>query len=137
MPLEDFRKMMVRQLSMTVHHKENMSGEVLEAYLEPLAGEVGKASFFSHQACHYDSRYTKQITGDLEKLSMPVKLLWGEQDEWQPLFYARRLSEDIPGAELTVVPEASRFVMEDAPKQVTAELVGFLYDEAPHHADQE
>jgi hypothetical protein len=77
MPLEDFRKMMVRQLSMTVHHKENMSGEVLEAYLEPLAGEVGKVTFFSHQACHYDSRYTEQITGDLEKLSHAGKASMG------------------------------------------------------------
>lgn len=131
MPLEEFRRMMVRQLSMTVYHKERMSGETLEAYLEPLAGEVGKASFFAHQVGHYDSRYTEEIADDLRTLTMPVKLLWGEQDEWQPTSYAERLEEDIPGATLTRIPQSGHFVMEDAPERVTAELVGFLRGEEP------
>lgn len=33
MPLEDFRRMMGRQLSMTVYDKRRMGGQVLEAYL--------------------------------------------------------------------------------------------------------
>jgi pimeloyl-ACP methyl ester carboxylesterase len=59
MTLEDFRQMMVRQLTMTVCRKERMSKEVLEAYLAPLAGEIGRASCFTHQVNHYDSRYTE------------------------------------------------------------------------------
>jgi hypothetical protein len=41
--------MMTRQLRMTVHDRERMTGEVLEAYLEPLSGALGRASFFEHQ----------------------------------------------------------------------------------------
>jgi pimeloyl-ACP methyl ester carboxylesterase len=126
MSLEEFRTTMVRQLEMTVHHKARMSGETLDAYLRPLLGELGKTSFFVHQVSHYDSRYTEEIAGDLTKLSMPVKILWGEQDEWQPVSYAKRLAQDIPRAMLTVIPEAGHFLMEDEPDRVTEELLGFL-----------
>jgi pimeloyl-ACP methyl ester carboxylesterase len=126
MPLEEFRKMIVGQLRMTVHNKERMSGEVLGAYLEPLSGELGKISFFAHQVSHYDSRYTQETAADLKKLAMPVKILWGEEDQWQLVYYAKRLAKDIPEAELTVVPEAGHFLMEDAPDRVTAELMRFF-----------
>lgn len=55
-----------------------------------------------------------------------MKILWGEEDEWQPVSYARRLSEDIPAAELIVLPAAGYFLMEDAPDAVTRELLAFL-----------
>lgn len=126
MSLEEFRKMMVGQLRMTVHDKERMSGKVLGAYLEPLSGEVGKISFFAHQVNHYDSRYTQETAAELKKLAMPVKILWGEEDQWQPVSYGRRLASDIPRAELSVVPQAGHFLMEDAPHRVTQELLDFL-----------
>ncbi|MEV0282120.1 alpha/beta hydrolase [Streptomyces sp. NPDC050610] len=59
---------------------------------------------------------------------MPVRILWGEHDQWQPLVYAQRLAEDIPGTRLTVIPGAGHFVMEDAPERVTEEILGFLAD---------
>lgn len=127
MTLKEFRHMMVRQLTMTVCRKERMSKEVLEAYLAPLAGEIGKASFFTHQVNHYDSRYTEEITEDLKYLTMPVKILWGAEDEWQPVSYAKRLARDIPGAELGIIQEAGHILMEDAPEEVVTEVQDFLY----------
>jgi len=136
MLLEKFREMMVRQLKMTVHDKARMSGEVLEAYLEPLSGELGKASFFTHQVSHYDSRYTEEITEDLKGLTMPVKIIWGEEDEWQPISHAHKLAGDIPTAALTTVSEAGHFLMEDAPERVVAELVRF-FEEVPRRSKED
>lgn len=126
LPLDDFRAMLVRQLEMTVHDKKRMSGEVLQAYLRPLAGEIGKASFFAHQVSHYDSRYTEGLTEDLRRLAAPTKILWGQDDRWQPTSYARRLAGDIPGADLTLVPAAGHFLMEDAADRVVTEIDRFL-----------
>ena len=127
MTLEEFRKMMVRQLTMTVCRKERMSKEVLEAYLAPLAGEIGKATFFTHQVNLYDSRYTEEITVDFKYLTMPVKILWGAEDEWQPVSYAKRLASDIPAADLGIIQEAGHFLMEDAPEKLVTEVRDFLY----------
>lgn len=126
MPIAEFRAMMERQLRMTVFHKELMSGTVLEAYLAPLLSDLGKQSFFLHQVQHYDSRYTEAIMPELPGLTMPVQIIWGAADEWQPVQYAHRLQQDIPTANLTIVPHAGHFLMEDAPDQVTKVIRQFL-----------
>ncbi|SCK24983.1 Pimeloyl-ACP methyl ester carboxylesterase [Streptomyces sp. WMMB 714] len=126
MPQEAFDALLTRQLRMTVADESLMTGGTLEAYLAPHRSALGRVSFFEHQVRHYDSKYTEEISGRLGDLAMPVRILWGEGDRWQPLHYARRLSGDIPGAELTVVPEAGHFLMEDAPERVVEEIGGFL-----------
>lgn len=128
MPLEDFREMMVRQLRMTVFHKERMDGQTLEAYLAPVLTDIGKVAFFAHQVRHYDSRYTEAIEDDLREMALPVRILWGEGDEWQPLAYGERLRDEIPDASLVTIPEAGHFVMEDAPERVREEIVAFLQE---------
>ncbi|NYV76026.1 alpha/beta fold hydrolase [Streptomyces sp. UH6] len=129
LPQDAFDALLTRQLEMTVGDgAATMTGDVLKAYLAPHRSALGRVSFFEHQVRHYDSRYTEEITGQLASLTMPVRILWGERDQWQPLAYAQRLAEDIPGARLTVVPGAGHFVMEDAPERVTEEVLDFLAD---------
>ncbi|MFH8800962.1 alpha/beta fold hydrolase [Streptomyces sp. NPDC017936] len=94
-------------------------------------GAPGRVSFFEHQVRHYDSKYTEEISDKLGSLAVPVRTLWGERDRWQPLHYAERLSGDIPGADLVVVPDAGHFLMEDAPRRVAHEIGGFLVTPVP------
>jgi pimeloyl-ACP methyl ester carboxylesterase len=126
MPQADFEAMLTRQLTMTVADPTRMTGETLDAYLAPHRTPLGRASFFEHQVRHYDSTPTQRAAPSLKTLPTPTKILWGAQDHWQPLHYARRLAEDIPNATLTVVPDAGHFLMEDAPDRVTAEIRALL-----------
>ncbi|WP_039939588.1 alpha/beta fold hydrolase [Streptomyces himastatinicus] len=129
LPQEAFDALLTRQLEMTVADgAATMTGDILDAYLAPHRSALGRVSFFEHQVRHYDSRYTEEITDQLASLTMPVRILWGERDQWQPLTYARQLAEGIPGARLTVIPGAGHFVMEDAPERVTEEILDFLAD---------
>ncbi len=129
LPAGEMRELLTRQLKMTVHDESRMSGEVLEAYLEPITGAIGQASFFLHQVSHYDSRYTEEITDRLGAINVPVQIIWGAEDRWQPASWAHRLAKDIPGARLHLVPNAGHFLMEDAPETV-AELVSHFVREA-------
>jgi pimeloyl-ACP methyl ester carboxylesterase len=126
MPAEDFQEMLGRQLAMTVADPSRMRGQELAAYLAPHRTALGRASFFEHQVRHYDSRYTEELTGRLGEIAVPVRILWGEQDRWQPTSYARRLAADVPHAELVVVPGTGHFLMEDDPERVTREVLDFL-----------
>jgi len=128
MPPEEHRERLTRQLRMTVHDKEQMAGATLAAYLEAISGPIGQPSFFFHQVRHYDSIYTEEISARLGELALPVQILWGAEDEWQPTSYARRLAEDIPGAQLHIVPQAGHFLMEDKPDVVADRVVGFIGD---------
>ncbi|GAA4835476.1 alpha/beta fold hydrolase [Saccharopolyspora rosea] len=121
-----FNALLTRQLEMTVATGGGMAEDVLDAYLAPHQSALGRASFFEHQVRHYDSKYTEEISDQLGGLTMPVRVLWGADDRWQPLDYARRLGDDIPTAELVVIPNAGHFVMEDAPERVTREIIDFL-----------
>ncbi len=126
MPAADFEAMLTRQLRITVANPERMSGEVLDAYLAPHSSALGRASFFEHQVRNYDSSSTEQVVPELAKLTMPVRLLWGAQDTWQPLPYAERLAADIPDSELRIVDNGGHFLMEDQPARVRSEVLDFL-----------
>jgi pimeloyl-ACP methyl ester carboxylesterase len=126
LPDAEYEALVRGQLAMTVTRPERMSGPVLASYLAPLRGTVERASFFAHQVAHYDSAPTRQAAGRLGELSMPVRLIWGAEDAWQPVSYAHRLAADIPHTQLRVIAGAGHFVTEDAPGQVAAELRDFL-----------
>lgn len=126
MPASEFEEMLTRQLQMTVANPDRMTGKVLEAYLAPHRSALGRTSFFEHQVRHYDSSSTQQVAPELATLTMPVRLLWGAQDAWQPLTYGEQLTADIPGAELIVIDDAGHFLMEDQPARVSTEILDFL-----------
>lgn len=128
---QEFEAMLIRQLRMTVGDPESMTAEVIANYLAPHHGFLGRSSFFTHQVSHYDSRHTERITDRLPSLSLPVKVVWGAEDAWQPVHYAERLCRDIPGAELSVIPNAGHFLPEDAPDELTREILEFLTAQAP------
>ncbi len=122
----EFTEMLSRQLRMTVSNPDSMNDEVLQNYLAPHDGTSGRASFFTHQVSHYDSRHTQQIADRLPSLTMPVILVWGADDLWQPIGYAERLCNDIPRAQLKIVPNAGHFLPEDVPDVLARELIDFL-----------
>jgi pimeloyl-ACP methyl ester carboxylesterase len=126
MSADEFEAMLTGQLKMVVADENDMAGERLRAFLAPHRTAVGRTSFFEHQVRHYDSKYTSELTGRLRELTVPVRIVWGRDDNWQPTTYAERLAADIPGADLVVVPNAGHFLMEDAPERVAREVLDFL-----------
>jgi pimeloyl-ACP methyl ester carboxylesterase len=127
MPPDEHRALMIRQMAMAVFDKHLMQGPLLEDYLAPISGVIGQPAFYQHQVAHYDARYTRDFAERLPHLALPVQILWGAEDEWQPLEYAHRLQRDIPGAVLHLVENAGHFLMEDAPEQVSDHLRAFIY----------
>ena len=89
-------------------------------------GESGREAYLQKVA-QFDERLTAEFESLLGSVQMPVEILWGEQDAWLSPAFARRLPELLPtSAEPALIPEAGHFVMEDAPKEVARELLGFF-----------
>lgn len=104
-----------------------MNGDALEAYMAQWRGERGQAAYFNKVA-HFDEAHTADFEALLPELTVPVLIVWGRQDAWLRVEFAERLHDMVPGAELTVIPNAGHFVMEDAPEEVARALRFFIAD---------
>jgi len=62
----------------------------------------------------------------LPSLQMPTLVLHGEVDRLVPADNGRMLAKAIPGAELTIVPDANHILMTDQPEQVEKALLDWL-----------
>jgi pimeloyl-ACP methyl ester carboxylesterase len=62
----------------------------------------------------------------LGEIHCPTLVLCGEEDRLAPLKYAHYLRDHIPGAILTVVPQAGHMVMLEQPQAVNRAIEGFL-----------
>jgi len=67
----------------------------------------------------------------VETLTVPVFLIWGEDDSWVPLNKGRELARLIDGAELVVLPGAGHIPMETAADLFNEELLRFLEETQP------
>ncbi|WP_411343371.1 alpha/beta fold hydrolase [Paenibacillus sp. WLX1005] len=103
----------------------NPRQEVLDAYMKPWQGDVGRAAFFN-QIAQFDQTYTDEFVPLLPAISIPVHIVWGEQDQWLPAAQSMLLSEQIPGATCTRIPNAGHFVQEDQPARVIDEMKRFF-----------
>jgi pimeloyl-ACP methyl ester carboxylesterase len=70
--------------------------------------------------------YILSVASDLKRLTMPVGIIWGEQDTVTPITLGHRLAHDIPGAGLAVVPEAGHLILDDAADRVGTLLTEFV-----------
>jgi pimeloyl-ACP methyl ester carboxylesterase len=104
-----------------------MQPESLDMLVAPWLGSVGQAAFY-RQIAQADQRHTDEIEPRYPEIDLPVLIAWGIEDMWIPVDRASRLAEQIPGAELRLVPQAGHLVQLDAPEQLTAILHGWLFD---------
>lgn len=73
-----------------------------------------------------DSRYTLELVEPLRRAAVPTLLLWGEDDEFQPVTYAERYAAELPHARLERIAGAGHIPMENDPQAVAAALVSWF-----------
>jgi pimeloyl-ACP methyl ester carboxylesterase len=65
-------------------------------------------------------------------VQQPTLVVCGTEDQMTPLRYAQFLSNTIPNAKLTVIPNAGHMVMLEQPRLVAESLLSFLQDISFH-----
>lgn len=107
--------------------KGTLSGDASEAFLEgmtsPWASPEGVTSLVRNAVATNTSHTTEVDPGDVTTETL---LLWGIDDEFQPITWAERLEADIPDARLVGLDDANHWVMEDRPGAYREHLVEFL-----------
>lgn len=100
------------------HHDE----QFLEGMKTPWASEEGVTSVVRN-ASATNTSHTTEI--DPSDVTSDTLLLWGTEDEFQPVKWAERLEDDIDSCELVGL-EANHWVPEDRTEAITEHLMDFL-----------
>lgn len=66
------------------------------------------------------------LASDLPCVKQPALIVWGGRDRVLPVANARRIAQEIPGAQLHILPEAGHLPHEEAPDEVNRLIVDFL-----------
>lgn len=70
--------------------------------------------------------YKVSIKDDLEKISVPTLLIWGENDQTIPLQDAQFMNENIKHSQLIVIPHATHKLPYEMPVEFTNEIIKFV-----------
>jgi pimeloyl-ACP methyl ester carboxylesterase len=123
MPTETFEAIVASHLRTATYHQ--MDEPTIERYLDQWKGESGQKLYLQK-----DDQLDEVDTADFEPLlpsiSVPVRIVWGENDVWLPPVMAGRLHELIPTSDLILLPETGHFAMEDSPQEVAATLFDYF-----------
>jgi pimeloyl-ACP methyl ester carboxylesterase len=102
-----------------------LASDRIAAYVDEWNGNVGKQMLYQHIRLMNPS-YINSVATDNAKLTIPVLLLWSEQDNITPPALGERLRDEIPGAQFVTIPNAGHLLLGDAPAEVGKRLAEFI-----------
>lgn len=122
MAFEGILESYIRNAAFTELPKSTM--EMLKA---PWLREGGKEGFV-RQLCQANSRSTEEVEGRYGEIGkkMPVKIIWGKQDNWIGVETAARLGKALSAREVVEIEGAGHLIMYDQPGQLGVELGSWL-----------
>jgi pimeloyl-ACP methyl ester carboxylesterase len=104
-------------------HPEGVADETIEAYLRPLVSSEQRTADLQRFLGAFDCKQTVAIEEGLKKLQAPTLIVWGTDDVYFGVQWARWLARTIPGTRRTVELNGARiFFPEERPAEFNKEL---------------
>lgn len=122
MILGPFRTVLDSQLARGLWPRRRLGADVLDRYYEPLRSLAARLRFLALLRALDPPAVERALPS---YGSMPVRVVWGEQDVFQPVVEARALAAALPAAALRVV-SGGHFLPEDKPAVLVEEIVHAL-----------
>ncbi|BBU30326.1 oxidoreductase [Burkholderia sp. THE68] len=127
-PSFDLKKGFEKGLRQGMVNKNRVTPELVELFERPFAGVPGRLAYLRAARSLKSEDLTSRI-GEIERITCPVLLVSGSEDQFQPVAFAERLAAALPDATLKVVPSAGHFLPEDAPEALARLIVDFLKEQ--------
>lgn len=110
-------KKFVERLPHGFNNKKRASKKLFEEWMMPYSDEQGKLSLIRN-AISLNTNHTMEILRDFKKLKVPISLVWGEEDEFQPIETARKFEKEFNVKNFITVPGANHFLPLEQPEKV-------------------
>jgi pimeloyl-ACP methyl ester carboxylesterase len=124
-PLQDVLNDLRATLPNGSARPSTLSSDRIAAYVDEWNSNVGKQLLYQHVRLMIPN-YINSVSTDNAKLTIPVLLLWGEQDKVTPPALGERLRDEIAGAQFVSIANAGHLLLEDAPAEVGKRLAEFV-----------
>ena len=110
-----------------IEDQSKMSDIGLRPFLAPYQDDPGARTTLRKFVREFNAEAVieKEIVPNLSKLQMPTLLVWGPHDAVVPLEVGRKLDQDIPNSDISVILRSGHYVQEDRPDQVRVALKEF------------
>jgi len=107
-------KWIVRKNLQQVFVDDNLvTDAVVDNYYYRLLKEGNRETALARARMKADTLYKT-----LPQIRQPTLIIWGENDSWIPVEFARRFAADIPRAQLAILPNCGHVPQEEKPEEV-------------------
>lgn len=113
-----------RTKTMQLTVERPLSAEEIEDYVFPWHSPDRARSWMA-MAGAADSRYTLDLLPALKAAAVPTRLIWGRDDDFQKISFARRFVSEVPASDLVDVA-GKHIPMEDSPREIAAAMLEHL-----------
>ena len=103
-----------------------LDGEFDEFFLAPLNRIPARRAAAIRLLRSYDEQHVLSLKDVHRRIAVPVQLVWGDQDPFFPLAWAKEMVGTFPDARLHVVEGAGLFCHEERPAEVASALLPTL-----------
>jgi pimeloyl-ACP methyl ester carboxylesterase len=103
-----------------------LDGEFDEFFLKPINEIPARRDAAVRLLRSFDERWVTELETVHRRITVPVVLVWGDQDPFFPVAAAREMVGDFPDAHLHEVKGAGLFCHEERPEEVARALLGVL-----------
>lgn len=106
-----------------------LDGEFEEFILAPLRADPERLWAAGELIHSFDTKFVTDLAQVHAKIKAPVQLVWGEDDPFFPIEWAREMVSTFPNAQLHVIPDAKLFSHEERPQEVAQAMLPTLLGE--------
>jgi 2-hydroxymuconate-semialdehyde hydrolase len=121
----DLKRGFAKGLKQGLVKSELVTPELVARYERPFEGVAGRLAYLrAARALRSEDLMTRIDV--IEALSIPVLLIWGAHDPFQPVKYGHRLASALQNAKIEIVETAGHFLPEDEPALLGKRLAAFV-----------
>jgi len=104
------------------HDPSRIGPDVLDGYKKPLQADNWDRAFWEFTVADREMGIETQ----LKDVAMPTLVIAGDDDRWVPTAQSIRLSSELPGADLAVLPNCGHVPQEECPLEFMDAVMDFL-----------
>lgn len=108
-----------------IYNHEFFTDELMELFWKPMTSRLGRKAFLRF-AEGLNNNHLLEITDQLHSIEMPFLIIRGEADLYLSADISETLHKNIKGSIIIKIPNASHYIMEEKPAQITNEIIKFL-----------